>query len=186
MSAASRPLPEQLPGILQQQGDPLAELRDIHPPGPIDDWPPAPGWWLLAILALLALVAASTVLYQRWRNNRYRRQALEELKSLISDWHSHQDDRRYLAEVQTLLKRTALTGFPREAVASLTGEAWVAFLDRSTGTRNFSIGDAEALVDGNYNPDLTIPVEAVHKIAEEWIRKHHPGHVAACAKKAAG
>ena len=41
------------------QPDPLAELRDIHLPGPIEVWPPALGWWLVAILlscALLALV----------------------------------------------------------------------------------------------------------------------------------
>ena len=32
--------------------DPLAELRGYHPPDPVSWWPPAPGWWLLALLIL--------------------------------------------------------------------------------------------------------------------------------------
>lgn len=167
----------QLPGIMRQQADPLAELRDIHAPGPIETWPPAPGWWLLALLAALAAVAALAWLRKRWRGNRYRREALRELKSLIDEWRGHQDNRRYLAALQTLLKRTALTGFPRDEVAGLTGEAWVAFLDHSTGTHEFSMGDAEVLIDGNYNPGADIHVETVHGIAERWIRKHHRKHL---------
>ncbi len=171
------PAPSQLPGIMQQQTDPLAELRDIHMPAPIEVWPPAPGWWLLAIIAALAVLAGLFWLYRRWRSNRYRREALAELRTLMSAWQEHGDDHRYLTELQALLKRTALTSFPREEVASLTGEAWVAFLDHSTGTHEFSMGDAEVLIDGNYNPNAKIYVENVHSIAEHWIRKHHSKHL---------
>ncbi|MDD9890866.1 MAG: DUF4381 domain-containing protein, partial [Gammaproteobacteria bacterium] len=31
----------------------LAQLADIHLPGEISYWPPAPGWWVLAALLLL-------------------------------------------------------------------------------------------------------------------------------------
>ena len=58
---------------MQQQADPLAQLRDIHQPGMIETWPPAPGWWILAGLALLALIALVTWLFLHWRRNRYRR-----------------------------------------------------------------------------------------------------------------
>jgi len=32
--------------------NPLDMLRDIHLPGEVSAWPPAPGWWILAILSI--------------------------------------------------------------------------------------------------------------------------------------
>lgn len=161
------------PGIPQQQMDPLAQLRDIQQPGMIESWPPAPGWWLVAIVALCLLIAGCTWLFRRWKENRYRREALKELDCLLIEWHEHQSDLVYLQSLQRLLKRVALTRFPREDVASLTGEAWVQFLDRSTGSHDFSMGATESLIDGNYRQGAEINVETLQKIATNWIRNHH-------------
>ena len=160
------------PGIMQQQADPLAQLRDIHLPGMIETWPPAPGWWILAGLALLAVIAIITWLFLRWRRNRYRREALRELSTLAARWQSDGDDAAYLRSLQELLKRVALTAFPREQVASLTGEAWLQFLDSSTNSHDFSIGETEVLIDGNYRPDVSIDVPALQVIAARWITDH--------------
>ena len=43
--------------------DPLSQLKDIHLPATGGFWPPAPGWWLLALILLLAhLVMRYTVM----------------------------------------------------------------------------------------------------------------------------
>jgi len=32
--------------------NPLVNLKDIHLPPPVSFWPPAPGWWILALLMI--------------------------------------------------------------------------------------------------------------------------------------
>lgn len=163
--------------MMQQGADPLAQLRDIHVPGMIEAWPPAPGWWILAALGVLLVIAGITWLFRYWHANRYRREAIRELTQLLKNQRNDEDDQAYLEALQRLLKRTALTGFPREAVASLTGEAWVQFLDRASGSHDFSIGEAEALIDGNYRPDISVDAESLHLVAKSWIQKHHRRHL---------
>ena len=75
-----------------------------------------------------------------------------------------------------LLKRTALAGFPRDRVASLTGGAWLAFLNETGGTDAFASYPGTALGDAQYQaaPGVAGPTAArLCDIAREWIRKHH-------------
>lgn len=164
--------PSQQPGIMQQAMDPLAQLRDIHQPAMIDMWPMAPGWWILAGLFLVALLWLACLAIRKWRSNRYRREAILVLNQLLEDWQQHGDDHAYLASLQQLLKRVALTCFDREQVASLTGEAWLQFLDHSSGSHDFSMGDMEVLIDGNYRHEVTVNVTSLQGFALQWIRRH--------------
>ena len=162
---------------MQQATDPLAQLRDIHTPGMIETWPPAPGWWVLAAIALALVLYGIYWLIQRWIANRYRREAMSELHQLRADWNDHGDDQLYLEALQRLLKRVALTRFPRDDVAGLTGEAWVQFLDRSTGSHDFSMADSEALIDGAYREDVSIDIQGLETTAKTWIEKHDTRHL---------
>ncbi len=172
------PISQGPPGIMQQASDPLAELRDIHLPAPIETWPPAPGWWFLAALGIVGLLTAAWWLFRRWRSNQYRREALRALSVLHDNWQQHGDSNQYLVSLQQLLKRVGLTAFPREDVASLTGEAWVQFLDKSTGSHDFSMSDNEALIDGAYRQSTDIDVASLDQLARHWVRRHHPKHLA--------
>lgn len=165
------------PGMMQQTADPLAELRDIQLPPGIETWPPAPGWWLVAAVMLGLLGAALWALFQYWRRNRYRREARTQLRDIYAQWEQTRDDHAYLQAVQTLLKRVALTRFPRSNVASLTGEAWVLFLDQSSGSHDFSMSQSEALIDGNYRQDAQIDPAALQQSALQWINLHDPKHL---------
>jgi hypothetical protein len=154
------------------QSDPLAQLRDIHLPAPIEAWPPAPGWFLLAALGLIVLAGGLFWLYRRWRGNRYRREAARQLQLLLAKYERRQDEMLWLSDCAELLKRTALTRYPREQVANLTGEAWVRFLDRTAGTEEFSMGAGQALIDGNYRPSTNVDVHKLHALAAHWIAHH--------------
>ena len=59
-------------------------LRDIHLPGPIGWWPPAPGWWLVAALVLVA-VALYGVHYYRGRHKRAALRALTRVRTALEE-----------------------------------------------------------------------------------------------------
>lgn len=101
--------------------NPLAELKDIHLPQAIPSWPPAYGWWILAVL-LLATLILSIWLIRRYRQRRVaKRQALLALQSISAEGN-------YPEQLNQLLKRAALSYFPREQIAMLHGDAWLKWL----------------------------------------------------------
>ncbi|MBE2293389.1 MAG: DUF4381 domain-containing protein [Phycisphaerales bacterium] len=149
--------------------DPLANLRDIHLPEPISWWPPAPGWWLLALLLLLIIVG----LLGLWRYRRRqtpRRAALAELARLRVDFQRDGDSTATAAGISALLRRLALSYFPRNQVAGLVGEAWLQFLDRSGGGQPFSAGPGRTLIRAPYRPAEIFEIEALLNVAETWIK----------------
>ena len=157
------------------QPDPLAELRDIHLPGPIEFWPPAPGWWLVAILLSSALLALAIWLRRRWRRNAYRRMALQELDLIERSRTQGANSADILLKLQQLLKRTAIAGYSRTTVASLSGVAWTQFLDATGNTQHFSLGPGELLIDGPYQPALSIEADQLLpliQICRRWISHH--------------
>jgi hypothetical protein len=150
--------------------DPLAELRDIHLPPAIESWPPAFGWWLLAALCLAAIFFALKFLLGLWKKNAYRREAKKYLDQLFSA--SEHDQQAFLLNYNSLLKRVALTAYPRDQVAHLTGEAWVAFLDLTGETHEFTMGPGQILVDGQYAPVSSVDVQHLFTLGQQWIKNH--------------
>ena len=87
--------------------DLLAGLRDYHLPEPISWWPPAPGWWLLASLAVAAL--AVLLLWRRERRLSLSsgRLASRELSRLRAAWQVDGDDATQLCR-----PRSPMTAMP--------------------------------------------------------------------------
>jgi len=125
--------------------DPLAGLRDWHLPDPVSWWPPAPGWWLVAGLALGAGALALVLWRRRWRQGAAVRTALGELEALRGQLGTGLAPGGFAAAVSILLRRLALTRFPRERVAGLSGASWLAFLDATGGGDAFSHGPGRML-----------------------------------------
>jgi len=109
------------------KADPLAQLEDIHLPEAVSNWP-APGWWLLAVLVLASVAGAAIWLWRYRQRNYYRRLASKQLQQLWNSSLTSGDFSNYCEQANALVKRTALTAFPRQQVAALYGESWVDFL----------------------------------------------------------
>jgi len=171
--AAPSVLPGAMPAAANE--DPLAQLRDIHLPQTVADWPPALGWWLLAGLVLFGLFWAMRALYRRYKSNAYRRIAQRELTTIAAEYTKDEDARRALIALQILMKRVAITAFNRAEVAALTGLAWTQFLDATSKTSRFSLGPGELLIDGPYErtQDLSrIELTALFSLCAGWLENH--------------
>jgi hypothetical protein len=150
--------------------DPLANLHPLREPGVIGWWPLAPGWWVLLAIAILALVALAWFLIRRYRANAYRRRALAQLAGIYTDFDRDGDSGHCLQQVNALLKSVALRAWPRRQVAAATGEAWLAFLNGSSGGGElFDARYGTALYRGG-EPDLDMA--AIRAAATRWIVRH--------------
>jgi len=150
--------------------DPLAQLHPLREPAAIGWWPPAPGWWLLLALVLIALGILGWRLLQRHRRNAYRRQGLAALARIRNQWQANNDHRRCLTEVNALLKAVALRAYPRRDIAGLSGDDWQEFLNRATaGEAEFELRPLQAQylseVDGE-------GLEQHLDLCARWIRQH--------------
>lgn len=143
--------------------DPLAALRPLHPPAPVEWWPPAPGWWVLGVL-LLALLGLA---WWYHRTSAVRRAALAELQRLE---RTVPDDTRLTIGVNRLLRRVALACFPRRQVAALCGEAWLRFLDAQAGGGGFCAGPGRVLATAPFAPVCNLERAALIALVRKWIR----------------
>ncbi|WP_338074172.1 DUF4381 domain-containing protein [Halochromatium glycolicum] len=146
------------------------DLRDIHLPEQPGFWPPAPGWWLLAAVLLAVLISGGRLGWRAWRRWRRRRVLLAELERLRADLDAGP---ALAAAVSALLKRVALSRYPRAEVAPLTGDAWLAFLERTGGEGRFAEGPGRALADAPYAPDAAaVDGPGLLAAARSWLLRN--------------
>lgn len=156
-------------------------LRDIHLPDPIIWWPPALGWWLLLLLVIMLIALRVGI---SWYRNKIRAapvtQARQILHAIRIEYARYSDGRHLLREVSALMRRLCISLFPREQTASLTGEDWLLFLDRtmqgdvsdkadSDSNGTFSAGIGRVLAEGPYRQHTDIDARQLLSLCEQWI-----------------
>lgn len=148
------------------------QLRDIHLPAEPGFWPPAPGWWILAVVLLALLFWVTRIGLRRYRLRRQRQRILAMLDDLQRDNNAVTPKR--IAQISSLLRRLALMRYPRQRVAALTGRDWLRFLDESGGNGRFSQGPGQVLASGPYQPTLSsdLDIGALSTLLRDWIKKN--------------
>jgi hypothetical protein len=144
-------------------------LRDIHlPPGP-SWWPPAPGWWIAVGVVIATIAALSIWRWSRRRPLNLRRSAEIEWMRIREDYGRTRDAMRVLRELSALSRRIALSVLPRSEVAGVSGAAWLAVLDRLSGTREFTSGIGQVLADAPYRREAAVDIEAVMALCGQLV-----------------
>lgn len=152
----------------------LARLHDVVTPEPVSWAPQTAGW---AVLAGILVVLAAWLGWRAWkkaRANRYRKVALAEIERVAEGLRD--DPAAALGAVNEILKRAALTAWPRAEVASLAGPSWLEFLDSTSAGRDFRDGPGGVLADDVYAPGDTPATDeerrAFLEVVRRWIRRH--------------
>jgi len=178
-------------------------LRDIHLPGLVAWWPPAPGWWMLAVLAVAGLVAFA--LY--YRSGRHRRAALRVVGKVRAALEQGAEPVECLQRVSTTLRRFAMTTADQQSVASLRavggvaerpdsdevagliGTRWLRYLDSRWQRDEFTGGAGRLLLAAPYaRPDTIDRQHALDLTAlcADWLKAQRPRRrVAARGERAA-
>ena len=131
---------------------------------------------MIALVATVALLLAARVAIH-WYRNRYRSVALDELREIQLRSQDASSRTEAIAQLAALLKRVALVAWARETVASLSGEPWIEFLNR-TGSQQFKLEAAKVLDGLPYRrqtvEQLTSPeIAQLLSAADRWIRTHN-------------
>jgi hypothetical protein len=149
------------------------QLHDIHLPQPAGWWPPAPGWWILAVITLVFCVWLFRKSYRFWVKKRRQQRLLKAFNKNLSELNKL-DDPAFMTEISARLRRLALTLFDDSTVAALSGRQWLQFLDTKGATTAFTQPPANLLVELPYHPgDAPLTAEQrrqVLKLAGQWAR----------------
>jgi hypothetical protein len=146
-------------------------LRDIHLPATPAFWPLAPAWWVVAALLVFLIAGAAWMAWRRYRVWVRERGALQTLAELEGAFRQDRAPEK-LARISVLLRQVALARFPRRQVASLTGQAWLGFLDASGGQGRFTQGPGQVLAGSPYQRSLPadLDTDALMALIRDWVK----------------
>jgi hypothetical protein len=144
-------------------------IKDIHLPEPVSWWPPAIGWWILAVLIPIVLVLL--VWLYKWFVRKTPLKAAKKYLATIKEDASSSDYEK-LCELSVLVRRTAISYYPRSETAGLIGKQWLDFLDKPMKDHPFSEGVGQLLMDAPYRKTHAedLRIGELIQLCEDWLK----------------
>lgn len=164
-------------------------LRDIHLPEPVSWWPLAPGWWLL-LTALLIIIALAFITRKIYRSKQLKRDINAELETIKQQFQQTQNKSQLAKALSVLLRRANITYYSRshfkgESIAGLTGENWLAWLDKTHSKPEHTLTEknitfqselGQVLITAPYMSDesqLDYDAQSLIQLCESWLHSAH-------------
>lgn len=172
----------------------LSTLIEPVSPVTISMVPETIGWQIIALILCIYLLFIAVKIVKRFRRNRYRRAALNELRQLHvnlqfesinrSNSNDLQQLNGVLHKLNQILKHTAMVAYPNHLIAGLYGEDWLKFLSTTCDrvsflSSHFRVWQAQ-LFKGNEREENNAScwtaddVSQVIEYAQVWV-SHHKG-----------
>jgi hypothetical protein len=151
--------------------DLLSQLRDIHAAAPVSWWPPAPGWWALALLVLVLLAWMGRRVLARYRVHQRRKQMLGWIDHLNATIDPKRYPQEYLSTLNRIFKLVALRAFPHQQCALLNGKEWADFLVEKINKPGSS-ESLGVLATGPYDPAPRFDPDHMSELTRYWIKRH--------------
>lgn len=115
----------------------LEQLRDIHLPSSLP-WQLAPGWYLLIGLGTILFIGLARKIIKIYlRKPSSKEIALNLINQYKAEYEQGGNAKKLSIQISELLRRVALSYFPRNQVAGLNGKPWIDFLNRTGKEVNF-------------------------------------------------
>ena len=157
----------------------LQNLNDIVLPATVSWWPLAVGWYFLIGILFILFAWYGYRSLRRWSDNRYRRVALGELQLHAENMQQEALRDFSLRQIPVLLKRTALSAYPRNQVASLAGKDWHQFLNSKLKDSSFTESAATTLDTISYSSGTLSGIDSravavLINASRHWLKHHQP------------
>lgn len=150
--------------------DALAQLKDIHLPEPIGWWPLAPGWYVLMAILLVIVIGFIYLDHKRRLHARAKNQALKLLAVYKQQYEQENNTQATSARISELLRRVALVYFPRSEVASIHGDDWIQFLNKTSKGIDFKPVQS-MLLESPFKRSETLNLKPLFTRSEQWIKQ---------------
>ncbi len=153
----------------------LSQLKDIHLPENSGWWPPAPGWWIVTVIALTLIWLLARFILRYQRNRKPGKEIRQQLMSL--DINCPQDQKpAVLQNMSRLVRQYAISQYGREKVAALNGDDWLEFLESTASTAGakrdieFKAGIGQALGNAPFQKQCDTNLNQLRALLMHWSK----------------
>ena len=155
--------------------DPLQQLKGIQLPPDPSWWPPAIGWWVIAIILIALLCWALNTAYRAWQ----ARAPIRAAGSLYADLHQklrdfELDQVSFANGCNEILKRLLVHSLGQTELGPQSGALWLQALDNISDSQAFTSGGGECLGLSRFGVAPVIDTSGLHEAMQLLLSKVQP------------
>ena len=157
-------------GMLMDKTAPTLELRDIHLPADPGYWPLAPGWWILIVIVLILAYFLFKKIAKIRQTKHINNLMQQELLTVRESYKKHDNKHQLAVDISTLLNRFVIHVLKDSRASSLTGDAWIAYLNSRVQTQVFDDFKNE-LTQAQYQKKVDFDVSRLFATVKNYFPK---------------